>query len=110
MVAHMTNQLTQACRRMVEDYVRGAFEGARGLPSHISETPFIGGTFYPHDPRASHAGLKRQVRAALYARELHRLNAPRWAQPLPLRARECFELKRLSATPTTSSSSSVTSA
>jgi hypothetical protein len=88
------DQLTQACRRMVEDYVQTAFEAARGLPSHISEIPFIGGEYFPHGSEETHADLKRKVRAALYARERHNLAAPRWAQPLPLREHECIELKR----------------
>jgi hypothetical protein len=79
---------------MVEAYVRGAFEAARGLPSPISEVPFIGGAYCPRAKRAAHADLKRQVRAALCAHALHDLSAPHWAQHLPLREHECIELKR----------------
>jgi hypothetical protein len=71
-----------------------AFEAARGLPSHISEIPYIGGEYAPRARRALHADLKRRVYAALLARKRHSLTAPRWAQPLPLREYECIELQR----------------
>ena len=90
----MADELTKACRRELERHMKIAFEGARGLPSHISEIPYIGGEYSPRAPRALHADLKRQVYAALCARKRHSLTAPRWAQPLPLREHECIALKR----------------
>src|SRR5262245_28446205 len=90
----MVDQLTRACRRELDCHMKIAFEAARGLPSHISEVPYIGGEYCPHAKQALHVDLKRQVYAALLARKRHSLTAPHWAQPLPLREHECLALKR----------------
>lgn len=55
-------------------------------------SPWIGGTYCPRAPRASHATLQRLAVAALCAQRRFEREAPSWAQPLPLRADECEAL------------------
>jgi hypothetical protein len=89
----MTDRLQASCERELARYVGQLFEAAAELPNADDffaapslEIPFIGNIFVAgHEPEALH----HVVAAALLARARHRVPASDWAQPFPLRRRDC---------------------
>ena len=69
--------------RGVEQQVERAFEAVR--PG--DEVPIIGGEWPPPEYRGD---LKQRVAQALRARKWFELEAPKWAQPLPLSFEDCL--------------------
>jgi hypothetical protein len=82
----------QEFERKVEREVDELFEAARALPDGACEVPWIGGTYFPHAPREELAPLKQRVVRARCAQHWFEFEAPRWAQPLPLRLKDCRAL------------------
>jgi hypothetical protein len=78
--------------RSVVRQVEREFEARRKLPDDICEVPFIDGKYNPHAPPGEHAALKQRVIAALRCRKWFELEAPLWAQPLPLKLDDCHAL------------------
>jgi hypothetical protein len=76
--------------RGVEQQVKRAFEAARALPGDVAQVPFIGGEYDPHAPREQHSNLIRKVCRALCCQKWFEFEAPKWAQPLPLSAEDCY--------------------
>ena len=72
--------------RQVKIKVERAFEA---LPDDAGELPWIGGEPFSHCNRATQ---KQVVTAALVARQWFTHEAPEWAQPLPLKAEDCYAL------------------
>jgi hypothetical protein len=70
----------------VEQQVERAFERALQLGEEI---PWIGDAFPPPEYRG---GLKERVIRALCARRWFEFEAPKWAQPLPLKLNDCHRL------------------
>jgi hypothetical protein len=95
-MAMSNNRLTEACLRELENLVRGEvermFEARRKLPDETTEVPVIGGEYDPHAPREQHADLVGSVCRALVAKSWFEHEAPRWAQPLPLKFDDCIAL------------------
>ena len=97
------DRLLETCvrefQRVIERVVEREFEAARVLPDDVVEVPWIGGwphgppgTYNPHAPRDELAALKQRVIRALCAQRWFEEEAPKWAQPLPLRFDECVAL------------------
>jgi len=78
----------QEFKRKVEPEVDEVFEAARALPGDVCEIPWIGGTYRPHAPAEELVPLKQRVVRARCARHWFEWEAPRWAQPLPLRVKD----------------------
>ena len=72
--------------RVVVHQVESEFEA---LPDNDSELPWIGGEPFCYCERATQ---KNVVIAALLARKWFESEAPRWAQPLPLKFEDCIAL------------------
>jgi hypothetical protein len=81
--------------RKVTREVEELFEAARALPDEVCEIPFIGGTYSPHALREELVPLKQRVIRALCCQHWFEFEAPRWAQPLPLRQKDCWALYNL---------------
>jgi hypothetical protein len=82
-------------KRAIEPQVERLFEALRALPDEVAEVPFIGGSYHPHAPREEHVGWIYEVTDALCCRRWFAFEAPRWAQPLPLREKDCIALFNL---------------
>lgn|SRR5262245_43711138 len=72
--------------------VNELFEAAHALPDEICEIPFIGGTYSPHAPQEQLTPLKQRVVRARCCQHWFTFEAPLWAQPLPLRLKDCRAL------------------
>jgi hypothetical protein len=75
-----------AFERLARRQVERAFEG---LPDDARELPYIGGWPFIHCERVEQ---KQLAVAALCCTRWFELEAPPWAQPLPLTAEACREL------------------
>jgi|SRR5262249_25899891 len=79
-------------RRKVEHEVDEVFEALCALADDVYEIPWIGGTYPPRAPREKLVPLKQRVVRARCAQCWFEFEAPRWAQPLPLRLKDCQAL------------------
>jgi hypothetical protein len=93
--SHMFNnydRVLQACLRefeaVVDALVEAEFDSAYAAMKRgeAIEIPVIGEAFPPPKHRGP---LKAQVRQALLCRRWFELDAPAWAQPLPLKRSDC---------------------
>lgn len=71
--------------RAIVDQVEAEFAA---LPNDICETPWIDEEFFP----LGRVALKQLVIKALCARRWFEFEAPRWAEPLPLKRNDCHAL------------------
>jgi hypothetical protein len=83
-----TREFALGVKRMVER----EFAALKDLPGDSVEAPFIGDEFDPHDEEAFDFWLQMATRALL-ARRWWEKEGPPWAQPLPLKRKECVALR-----------------
>jgi hypothetical protein len=85
----MTDKLLEVSARefehAIERLVERKFEIRRALPNHISSTPWTDKPFNPHAPLEQLVELKAREVRALLCQKWFEDEAPKWAQPLPLR-------------------------
>ena len=82
----------QEFKRKIEREVDELFEAARALPDEIYEAPFTGDRYRPRAPAEKLVSLKQRVVRARCAQHWFEWEAPKWAQPLPLRLEDCWAL------------------
>ena len=82
----------QEFRRKVEAEVDEVFEALRASPDDVCEIPWIGGTYPPHTPCEKLVPLKQRVVRARCAQHWFGFEVGQWAQPLPLRQKDCVAL------------------
>jgi hypothetical protein len=81
--------LKTAMREVEHEIVAQVERAFEGLPDDVRELPIIGGWPFPDWERAEQ---KQTAIAALRAKCWFKLEAPLWAQPLLLKAEECYPL------------------
>jgi hypothetical protein len=79
-------------KRKVELEVDEVFEALHTFADETCEIPWIGGTYPPCTPQEQLVPLKQRVVRARCAQFWFEFEAPRWAQPLPLRLKDCQAL------------------